>query len=325
MLLDENHYQTGKIEERFGYIAEWLDKSKYYAICEGDDYWTAPLKLQKQVDYLESNPDIVMCYTRCVLFDESTQTFGEEYGWQVNDFYHLFESNLIQTLTTVFRKSVYDEYIDKVKPFSKKWLLGDYPMWLYFSLRYKVHLIEECTSVYRVLKESASHSMDYEKQVKFEQSVFDVRKFFAKMCPNSQELEAKAEVKYHDMLFYEASRCKNLQGMMEYIAWKIKQQETNYQNQTTVLNNLENRLAVCEADNQYLNKIIEQYNQNNQNLQYINQNLQHNNQNLQHINQNIQHNNQKLEYKRKKYKRLFLSAVVLDMLFLITILYLCLM
>lgn len=299
LLLDENHYQTGKSKIRFDYIAKWLDNSKYHALCEGDDYWIDPLKLRKQVEYLEKHSDVAMCYTKCVLFDESTQSFGEEYGWQVKDFYHLFESNIIQTLTTVFRKSIYDEYVDSVKPYSKNWLLGDYPMWLYFALRYKVHLIEDCTGVYRVLKESASHSMDYNKQVKFEQSVLDVRCFFSQMCPNTQELLSKAEGKYHDMLFYEASRCKNLQGMVEYISWKIKQQELNSGMLKSAINNLNNHLDACKT---YIQR-LEQDNENRN--QYIK-------------------DNQKLQHKRKKYKRFFLLALILDALLFVTILYLLL-
>ncbi|MBV9242488.1 MAG: glycosyltransferase, partial [Acidobacteria bacterium] len=45
-------------------------EGKYVAICEGDDYWTDPRKLQKQVDYMESRPALAVCHHRLQIRDE---------------------------------------------------------------------------------------------------------------------------------------------------------------------------------------------------------------------------------------------------------------
>ncbi len=54
-------------QKNVGAIANQADvlnacRGRYIALCEGDDYWTDPLKLQKQVDFLEQNPDFAICF-----------------------------------------------------------------------------------------------------------------------------------------------------------------------------------------------------------------------------------------------------------------------
>lgn len=43
---------------------------KYIALCEGDDYWTDPVKLQKQFEFLENNTEYALCYTGIMVIDE---------------------------------------------------------------------------------------------------------------------------------------------------------------------------------------------------------------------------------------------------------------
>ena len=53
-----------------------LARGKYIAICEGDDYWTSPHKLQKQISYMEAHPDCTLCVCAADLVDPDENWIG---------------------------------------------------------------------------------------------------------------------------------------------------------------------------------------------------------------------------------------------------------
>lgn len=106
----ENQYSKGvKVNLVYNYSRA---KGKYIALCEGDDYWTDPYKLQKQVDFLESHPDYVMCSHKWDEYMEDGNHFDfahpvevGEYGktYDLDDFIH--GAWFFQPLTVMYRRS----------------------------------------------------------------------------------------------------------------------------------------------------------------------------------------------------------------------------
>lgn len=107
----ENQYS--KRNGIIGRIQRGRARGKYYAMCEGDDYWTDPFKLQKQVDFMEENPQYPFCCHRFKILNESDGEFRDEYAHNFyNDADLIIDIDLFtkiwitQPLTSLIRKTV---------------------------------------------------------------------------------------------------------------------------------------------------------------------------------------------------------------------------
>ena len=120
----ETENQYSKHDGSLRRIMDAACKGKYIAMCEGDDYWIDPLKLQKQVDFLDNNPEYSMCYCRFKTLNQATgeiQNDGNErYFVNGNDVPFNFEKFCytgwhIGTQTIMYKQSVFFAYKDLIK------------------------------------------------------------------------------------------------------------------------------------------------------------------------------------------------------------------
>lgn len=162
------------------YVEPWRNNCKYEAICEGDDYWVYEHKLQQQIDLLDSEPEYGLCYTNGYIRKGAhiTESLISEHP-SGDIFFHLLKNNFILTCSVVIRTDIYNSCRKLITSYKKNWLMGDYPLWLELSRSSKVAYFDKRTCVYRILDESASHSIDISKIDRFNRSAMDIQLFYA--------------------------------------------------------------------------------------------------------------------------------------------------
>lgn len=119
-------------------------KGEYIALCEGDDYWTDPTKLQRQADFLDSHPDYALCFHPVKVFfqkgEEPDTIFPEDKEGFTTE--RLLEVNYIQTNSVMYRKQTYDDLPIDILPL-------DWYLHLYHAQFGKIGFIDRVMASYR--------------------------------------------------------------------------------------------------------------------------------------------------------------------------------
>jgi glycosyltransferase involved in cell wall biosynthesis len=139
-------------------------RGQYAAFLEGDDYWTATDKLQKQVDFLDAHPDRSICCSRVRYFYEpgaETDNVTVDVwpacpagSYTIED---VLKANFVATCSAVCRRHLMDSL--------PEWLLamklGDWPFWAMAARHGKIELMDEIMATYRVHLASMWSSQPY--------------------------------------------------------------------------------------------------------------------------------------------------------------------
>lgn len=189
VLLNENHYLK---KTKRPYYDQYENAAKYVAMCEGDDYWTDPLKLQKQVDILEANVELSVCVSQV----QTVSVAKEKLNWLIpargiidngvftmNDFCRLewggmqwvFHYNSLMCRRDYAIKWV-ENKIMKMFPY------GDMPLILFCLLNGNGYFLSDVMSCYRVdsggynssMNKNPSKNIQQEKQLVLALRAFDL-------------------------------------------------------------------------------------------------------------------------------------------------------
>ena len=162
--LQENYYSQGGIKrEKTEIVSPWFARCKYIAMCEGDDYWIDPLKLQKQVDFMEDNSEYSLCFHNAVILNElvgnreKIKSFCYFNKNQQISTERLIEEWCIPTASILYRRESFAQL--ELPRFHS----GDYTLELGLASVGKVFYIDNYMSVYRKNNGGVSVSISAKK------------------------------------------------------------------------------------------------------------------------------------------------------------------
>jgi glycosyltransferase involved in cell wall biosynthesis len=125
-------------------------RGEYIAVLDGDDQFTSPHKLQKQVDFLDARPDCVICFhnVKAVYKDESTgpENLCSDQQKEITDIEQLLWGNFIPSCSIMYRR----EPAVRIPDWFLTAKVGDWPLHIFKAQYGKIGYLNEVLSAYRV-------------------------------------------------------------------------------------------------------------------------------------------------------------------------------
>lgn len=208
---EKNQYQNGvkRIMATFVYPKV---RGKYMALCEGDDYWTDPLKLQKQFDYMESHPQCSLLHTAFKFLTEEDHTLHDSLIDQ-EEYNKCKEENLnvaceifnfkyrVVTASSFMRYDCYTKVVSDEDFYKHSFYLGDIQLWAMLLQYGDIGYLPDYTTVYRVHADSACRQTNMEIDAKNHLEITEMQLFFLPKIKGADYLRSKIVNEFKINLF----------------------------------------------------------------------------------------------------------------------------